>query len=169
LRPSLLDHLGLEAALRWLVNSQAQRVGYRATFSADKLQPPPSSDVAITCYRVAQEALTNVARHASARHVWVDLRVADRYLRLTIRDDGDGFDLPSMQQRAREGGSTGLLSLEERANLGHGQLTIASAPGHGTTLTLTLPYGAALVDADDTPGEIGEPAAPDLSPQAIRE
>ncbi len=77
--------------------------------------------------------LTNVARHASASNVWVDLRVIAGNLRLTIGDDGDGFEVASMQQRAREGGSAGLLDLEERANLGHGDLTIASEPGHGTT------------------------------------
>jgi signal transduction histidine kinase len=143
LRPSLLDHLGLEAALRWLVNSQAKRVGYRATFTAQRLQPPPPQDAAITCYRVAQAALTNVARHASAHNVDVDLRAADGYLRLMIYDDGVGFDLPTMQARARDGGSMGLLSLEERARLVNGRLTIESTPGKGTTLTLNLPYTAA--------------------------
>lgn len=152
LRPSLLDHLGLEAALRWLVNSQANRVGYRATFTTDHVKPPPPQDVAITCYRIAQEALTNVARHASARNVEVELRAADGYLRLMICDDGVGFDLPTMQARARDGGSMGLLSLEERARLVNGHLAIESAPGKGTMLTLSLPY---VCDVSAT----GDPAA----------
>jgi signal transduction histidine kinase len=142
LRPSLLDHLGLEAALRWLVTSQAQRAGYHATFSVDHLRPPPSQDLAITCYRVAQEALTNVARHASACTVTVELRIADGSLRLTVQDDGEGFDLASMQHRARHGGSMGLLGLEERARLVDGDLAIESAPGAGTTVTLRVPYPA---------------------------
>lgn len=143
LRPSLLDHLGLEAALRWLVTSQAQRAGYHSTFRADRLLPPPSQEVAITCYRVAQEALTNVARHASASTVTVDLRVSDDTLRLTVQDDGDGFDPASMQERARHGGSMGLRSLEERAKLVDGHLAIESAPGRGTMVTLSVPYQAA--------------------------
>jgi signal transduction histidine kinase len=140
LRPSLLDHLGLEAALRWLVNSQAQRIGYHAIFTGTDLQPPPSPDTAITCYRVAQEALTNVARHAHARNVWVGVQATRGQLLMTIRDDGDGFDLVAMRQRAMEGGSMGLLSLEERARLGHGRLSIDSVLGSGTIVTLTLPY-----------------------------
>ena len=151
LRPSLLDHLGLEAALRWLVGSQAQRVGYRANLSVEKLQPPPSDDVALICYRVAQEALTNVARHASASNVWVDLRVIAGNLRLTIGDDGDGFDWPPCSSVRAKVEARDCSNLEERANLGHGDLTIASEPGHGTTLTLTVPYaGAASAGGDDT-------------------
>jgi signal transduction histidine kinase len=143
LRPAMLDHLGLEAALRWLVDNQARRAGYRVTLSADELRPPPSPEAAIVCYRVAQEALTNVARHARAQHVWVDLRGAGGFLRLTVRDDGVGFDPVAMRERARRGGSLGLTSLEERAALGGGRLDVVSAPGRGTSLTLTLPLSAA--------------------------
>jgi signal transduction histidine kinase len=136
----MLEHLGLVAALRWLVKTQAQRVGYHASFTADELPDAPSPDVEITCYRVLQEALTNIARHARARHVSVALRVVDRALCLTIRDDGEGFEVAAMRRRASQGGSVGLLSLEERASLANGRLAIVSAPGRGTTLILSLPY-----------------------------
>jgi signal transduction histidine kinase len=155
LRPSLLDHLGLEAALRWLVGSQAQRFGYRATFTSARLLPPPSADVAITCYRVAQEALTNVARHSRAQNVSVDLQVADGSLRLTIRDDGDGFDLAAMRLRANQGGSSGLLNLEERAGLANGHLSVTSVPGDGTTLILSLPYAESDLSNGDEARRVG--------------
>jgi signal transduction histidine kinase len=140
LRPAILEHLGLEAALRWLVKAQAQRLQYQASFTADELPAPPPPVVEITCYRVLQEALTNVARHSRARNVSVDLRVANGLLRLTIRDDGEGFDLATMRQHARHGASIGLQSLDERARLANGRLVIVTAIGQGTTLTLTLPY-----------------------------
>jgi signal transduction histidine kinase len=152
LRPAILEHLGLVAALRWLVKTQSQRVQYEASFTADELPVPSSSVVAITCYRVLQEALTNVARHSRARSVAVSLRVANGLLRLKICDDGEGFDVTAMRQRARHGASIGLLSLNERARLANGRLVITSAVGQGTTLTLTLPY----------PGDV--PAQPDQVP-----
>jgi signal transduction histidine kinase len=143
LRPAILEHLGLEAALRWLVKTQSQRVRYQASFTADELRFPPSPVVKITCYRVLQEALTNVARHSRARSVSVNLRVANGLLRLRIRDDGEGFDLTAMRQCAQQGASIGLLSLDERARLANGRLVIISAVGQGTTLILTLPYPGA--------------------------
>src|SRR5262249_49576433 len=139
LRPAMLDHLGLEAALRWLLDSQSRRVGYEVDFAAAPLHPPPSPEAAIICYRVAQEALTNVARHSRATHVPGDLRGVDGWLRLTVADDGVGFDPARMRAQARQGGSIGVLSLEERAALGGGHLRLDSAPGRGTTLTLLLP------------------------------
>jgi signal transduction histidine kinase len=150
LHPAMLDHLGLEAALRWLLHSQAQRAGYRVTYTAAPL-PAPAPEVALICYRVAQEALTNVARHARATHVRLDLRDAAGWLQLTIADDGAGFDPARMRERARHGGSMGLLSLEERAALGRGHLRLDSAPGRGTTLTLRLPLNGAGPPAEATP------------------
>jgi signal transduction histidine kinase len=159
LRPAILEHLGLEAALRWLLKTQAQRVGYHAAFTAGEMPAGLSPDVEITCYRVVQEALTNIARHSRARNVFVHLQLVDGQVRLTIRDDGGGFDLAGVRQRAREGGSMGLLSLEERARLVDGRLCIVSSPGQGTTLILSLPYaGAALArhDGEPSPAQPGD-------------
>jgi signal transduction histidine kinase len=164
LRPALLDHLGLVAALRSLLHGQAQRVGYQVTFSAGPLLPAPTAEQELICYRVAQEALTNVARHAQASHVTLEVGVHEDQLRLTVRDDGVGFDLEAERRRARAGGSLGLLSLEERAALGGGALAIDSAPGRGTTLVLTLPVSSS------PPGPPargpGPPASPPGPPEA---
>jgi signal transduction histidine kinase len=139
LRPSMLDDLGLVPALRWLSNNQAERVGYRITFTADTLEPRPPPNVETVCYRVAQEALTNIARHAQADNVFIRLQVADAQLRMTIRDDGVGFDVGEMRKRAQAGLSMGVLGMEERAILVCGKLTLESLPGHGTTLELSVP------------------------------
>lgn len=158
LHPAMLDHLGLEAALRWLLHSQSQRAGYEVSYQATPLAPPPSPAAALICYRVAQEALTNVARHARASHVRVDLSASGGWLRLIVADDGAGFDPVAMRARARTGGSMGLLSLEERAALGGGALRLDSAPGRGTTLTLRLPLAAGAAAAAPAPAPAPGPA-----------
>jgi signal transduction histidine kinase len=162
LHPAMLDHLGLEAALRWLLHSQSQRAGYEVSYQATPLAPPPSPAAALICYRVAQEALTNVARHARASHVRVDLSASGGWLRLIVADDGAGFDPVAMRARARTGGSMGLLSLEERAALGGGALRLDTAPGRGTTLTLRLPLAAGAAAAAPAP-----PPAPAPTPTAL--
>lgn len=141
MRPAMLDDLGLESALRWLANSQAERAGYHMTFTCAGLQPRPPREIETTCYRIAQEALTNIARHAHAHNADMDLRVASAngMLHLTVRDDGVGFDLDTMRKHAVEGMSMGLLGMEERARSVGGTLRIESAPGRGTRLLLTLP------------------------------
>ena len=140
LRPAMLDDLGLVPALRWLSTTQAERAGYRLSFTAHRLEVRPSREIETICFRVAQEALTNIARHAQARNVTLDLQEPDGQLRLTVHDDGVGFDPDAVRQRAATGRSMGLLGMQERAKLGGGQLAIESAPGQGATLTLSLPY-----------------------------
>ncbi len=92
LRPSALDDLGLVAALRWYTNRLGERAGIGVTFCADKLERRPPSNVETASFRVAQEALTNVVRHAKARSAVVELRRKGEHLELTVRDDGTGFD-----------------------------------------------------------------------------
>jgi signal transduction histidine kinase len=139
LRPAMLDDLGLEPALRSLLNAQAKRAGYQVVFHAQGLQPRPSRSVETICYRIAQEALTNVARHAQAKQVQLDVAVSDGRLKMTLRDDGIGFDVNAKQASAAAGKSMGLLSMTERARLGDGHLEMISAPGEGTTVRLDLP------------------------------
>jgi signal transduction histidine kinase len=132
LRPSLLDDLGLVPALRSLVDRQAQRAGFSASVDADPTQRQIPPQVETACYRIVQEALTNVIRHAQAQNVIVKLRVDHDELDLLIRDDGAGFDARTALQHAARGGNLGLLGMEERATLAGGRLTIKSDPGQGT-------------------------------------
>lgn len=139
LRPAMLDDLGLETALQSLLSSHSKRAGYDAMFRTDGLQERLAPELEVLCYRVAQEALTNVARHAQAKHVWLDVILRDGRLRMTVRDDGIGFDPEAMRARAVQGNSMGLLNMAERARLGAGDFHIASVVGKGTTLTLDVP------------------------------
>jgi two-component system sensor histidine kinase UhpB len=143
LRPTMLDMFGLEAALRWLAERHERRTGSEVQVEAILSGPSPSPDVAIACFRVAQEALTNVVRHARARHVWVELRQGERNLDLVIRDDGVGFAVTPAQEQAARRGSLGLLGMKERIqNLG-GFLDLQSEPGRGTCVRASVPLGEA--------------------------
>jgi signal transduction histidine kinase len=139
LRPAMLDDLGLEPALQSLLSSYSKRAGYDAMLRTDGLQGRLAPELEVLCYRVAQEALTNVSRHAQAKHVWLDVIVRDGRLRMTVSDDGIGFDPEAMRARAVLGKSMGLLNMAERARLGVGDLHMASVAGKGTTLTLDVP------------------------------
>jgi len=143
LRPPLLDELGLEASLRWYVEREAKRAGLAFHLALDRLAERPPNAVETTCFRVAQEALTNVIRHAQARTVDVELSQSDGVLQLTVRDDGRGFDVVAARQRATQGGSQGLLSMQERVALASGTLDIDSAPGRGTVICAHLPLTGA--------------------------
>ena len=139
LRPSMLDDLGLAAALRWHLDQQAQRTGFVGQFVADTLQGELNPDIKVTCFRIAQEALTNVVRHAQAQHVMVEIDQLDHELKLSIRDDGVGFDVDKAWKTAVQGASLGVLGMQERAQLAGGQLVIDSAPGRGTDVHASLP------------------------------
>jgi PAS domain S-box-containing protein len=139
LRPPQLDELGLASSLRWYFEREAARAGLCVELSLEALPTTPAIAVATTCFRVAQEALTNVIRHAQARSVWVDLRVVDGQLELMVRDDGVGFDVSRARSRAAQGASLGLLGMQERMELVRGELEIDSAPGRGTRIRARMP------------------------------
>src|SRR5262249_4016348 len=132
LRPALLDDLGLPAALRWYLDRLAQRAGLTPeliTDLADERLPP---ELETACFRVAQEALTNMARHAKAHRVRIVLRRQEQELRLIVADDGAGFDVAEARSRASRGQSLGLLGMQERALLTGGEVEVVSSPGRGT-------------------------------------
>ncbi len=139
LRPAVLDDFGLEEALRWYAQSQAKRAGLVMHLKFAPLMMDLSNNLRNACFRIAQEALTNVVRHAIARQVWIDLRQDDLQLRLLIRDDGKGFDAIAAQQRVSRSSSLGLLSMRERAELLGGKVNILSEPGRGTTVDVRFP------------------------------
>jgi two-component system, NarL family, sensor histidine kinase UhpB len=139
LRPPLLDEFGLEASLRWYVEREAKRAGLAFTLTLGPLEQRPPAAAETTCFRVAQEALTNVIRHAQAHGVDVEIGQTQGTLQLIVRDDGQGFDVAAARRRAAQGGSQGLLSMQERVALAGGELEIDSAPGRGTTVRARLP------------------------------
>ena len=138
LRPLQLDDLGLVSALRSHLDRQARVGGLIPHFDADQAgEAPPEIETA--CFRVAQEAITNVLRHARARNLWLRLFTADGRLALSLRDDGVGFDPEAARRRAAAGSSLGLVSMEERIAFAGGSLELRSAPGQGTVLLATFP------------------------------
>jgi|GEM_PF-1419811 signal transduction histidine kinase len=142
LRPSLLDDLGLVVALRWYVNRQTQRTGIIGEFVAKPLQTKLLPNLETTCFRIVQEALTNVARHADAQKVTVELWQEETQLHLVIKDDGIGFDVCAARERATRGESLGLLGMEERVLLVGGQIHIKSMHHHGTEIHACFPVAS---------------------------
>ena len=132
LRPTALDDHGLVPALASQVGDFGERTGIRSSFRRHGPIPPLSDEEQLVIYRVTQESLSNVAQHASASHVDVELSFVGRTV-LRVRDDGGGF-LPTMNGRAR----LGLSGMRERALLVGGTLTVFSEPGDGTTIELTM-------------------------------
>jgi signal transduction histidine kinase len=139
LRPSMLDDLGLEPALRWYTQRQAALTGLKAEFRADIPSERLDPLVETECFRVAQEALTNVVRHAHARGVTVHLSKRNGHLHLMVRDDGVGFDVNGQREKAVRGASLGLLSMDERASLAGGGLELRSIAGQGTEVHAWFP------------------------------
>lgn len=139
LRPSMLDDLGLESALVWLTNRQAELAGLKGEVHADALEQRLDPVIETECFRIAQEAMTNVVRHARAKSVKVELRKEDGLIHLRVRDDGVGFDVAAVREKAVRGASLGLLSMEERAELAGGGLELNSTPTHGTQVHAWFP------------------------------
>ena len=147
LRPSVLDDLGLSAALEWYTQRMAHSTDLDIQLALPENAPRWSPTIEITCFRIVQEALTNIIRHAHAQHVWISVRHTPSQVYLNVRDDGVGFDPTAARLRAaRSGSSVGLLSMAERVALSGGQLKIESAPGQGTMIQVQ--FNAAMLETN---------------------
>ncbi|HKV25418.1 MAG TPA: PAS domain S-box protein [Candidatus Acidoferrum sp.] len=135
LRPRTLDDLGLPSALEWQAQDFERRTGIRCSLSLPAQTLPLDSEQSTGIFRIFQESLTNVARHAHATSVEARLETRGGQASLQIRDNGRGFDV----ENAQEGGSLGLVGMQERAYLLNGELKIESDPRTGTILTLRIP------------------------------
>lgn len=135
LRPAVLDYAGLVAALESSVEQFARRTGVAAHFDHSGFSGRCSKEVESMLFRIAQEALMNCAKHAQARHVQVTLAGSAEQLRLSVEDDGVGFD-PQLLGQSAGGVGQGLLNMHERAAFAGAVLTLKSAPGCGTRVTI---------------------------------
>jgi len=140
LRPAVLDDLGLIPALHSYLKGFARETGLRVSLTAFAKVEALDSSRRTVLYRVAQEALTNVARHAEASRVSVSIEKHRNDVRMQIKDDGKSFDVERALQ-VRRSKRLGLLGMRERVEMVGGQLTIESAPGHGTTIEAQIPFG----------------------------
>jgi len=144
LRPPVLDTLGLKAATQTYCSEFSRRSHLPVTFEADENLPVLPDIFNVTLYRVLQEALTNIIKHAQASHVWVDLTIEDRIITLTVQDNGHGFAVENMQSNG-----IGLTGLRERTILAGGNFNISSSPVRGTIVMaqFTLPEAPTTPEA----------------------
>jgi two-component system, NarL family, sensor histidine kinase UhpB len=139
LRPHQLDELGLEICLEGLVRRLGQSSGLTVTTAVTRQEHPVPPEVAINLYRITQESLSNVLKHAGANRVALSLAMTEGCLQLSIEDDGKGFDPAPFLKGTRPEEGFGLKVMSERAHLLGGTLLVDSRPSHGTRLTVTLP------------------------------
>ncbi len=135
LRPGVLDDLGLPAAIRWLADEFKRRTEITCTVQVTGGDPPLDSGQATAVFRILQEALTNVARHAQARHVEIRLHSLPTAFELVVTDDGRGITAEELEAT----GTLGILGMRERALTWHGRVTVHGASGHGTTVRVFMP------------------------------
>lgn len=148
LRPSQLDDLGLVAALQWYVQEFEKRYAIRTDFVVEgtRSRLPPECETVL--FRITQEALTNIARHASASHATIKLGIYPAQVYLTIEDNGRGFDLEKTLRSDKRAG-WGLLGIQERVLLLGGRHEINSKPGCGTHIRVTVPLKTEAEDGED--------------------
>lgn len=158
LRPPILDDLGLTTALRWYVDRYTKRTGLSVDVLIDLSDENErfSRELETACFRIAQEALTNVVRHAKATHVVVRLTRDSDALLLTVKDNGVGFDVERLRSRAPRVATLGLISMQERAHAAGGTIELDSSPASGTEIRFSLPLDAE--SPAHTPGKQPDPS-----------
>ena len=135
LRPTLLDNLGLPAALDWQVHEICDRAGLECTLVMPPEDTSIEPQVAIALYRIVQEALTNIVKYAKAKHVGVDLGVGADGITLLIDDDGIGIPADCQNNRL----SHGIVGMRQRVRALHGEFSIGRRPEGGTVIEVTIP------------------------------
>jgi signal transduction histidine kinase len=140
LRPSHLDDLGLSAALRWYASrtSELSTISVRVDIHGEEHNLDDA--LKITIFRIIQEALNNIIKHAEATNVNIHLVFGEKNVRINVWDNGTGFDLDEVKQRRNVRPSLGLAGMEERAALLNGTVSVQSRPGYGTEVEAVIPY-----------------------------
>lgn len=139
LRPPVLEDFGLLAALRWYAHQLADRVNFTLTIEGEEPKTRLTGSIELAFFRITQEALTNVIKHAQASQVLIQFEVDDEFAGLIISDDGVGFDLTGWVNRPERRQSWGLLTMIERAEALRGYCHIESQPGQGTRIIVDIP------------------------------
>ena len=138
LRPAVLDDLGLGEAIEWYASRQAGRAGYSVVVDESLGETRLPGPVETAAFRIVQQALTNIARHAQAKNVQIEMRRDPRSVEIVVVDDGIGFDVGEARMRANAGESLGLVHMIELAYMAGGILIITSATGSGTTVRVSF-------------------------------
>jgi len=147
LRPQILDDLGLEPALRWLARTFGATHGIEVRLDIEPPPPALDSDRSTLVFRVVQEALTNVARHAAAKHVDISLRHASGQVRLRIEDDGSGCDAAVALRTGSDGRGSGIGGMRDRVLLFNGDFAVHSQPGAGFRIDVAFAPASTATEA----------------------
>jgi signal transduction histidine kinase len=150
LRPGVLDQLGLVAALGWVADHTLRPLGLEVSIEAETLRRRLPPEIEIILFRIAQEAMSNVARHSAAHHLHICLAQHQGEASMTLSDDGRGFDVVTVTAVPDPVRGLGLAGMQERASLAGGEVNVSSARGKGTTVQVTVPI----------PGEVEEDPLP---------
>ncbi len=141
LSPAILEDLGLQSALKYLLNGVSKHYSVSHSFEVEDLDQLFTADAQIIIYRIFQECLTNISKHAGASEVSVAIRKKDGLVSIALEDNGTGFDPAQVSARRIAGRGLGLAALNERARMLGGTLEIRSQPGAGTKVTCVIPIG----------------------------
>ncbi len=151
LRPAVLDNLGLRAALGNYLTQWSERTGIVVDFHSCNLDKHLlSPDIETTVYRITQEALTNILKHAQAKHVSVAVECQQNIVQVMVEDDGKGFETERLSCKATTEGRLGVVGMQERAAMVKGTLDIESTPGAGTAVFVRIPLPLAAVSGGNT-------------------
>ena len=151
LRPAILDDLGLASAIRWYARSNLEELGVRADVDVPEAPLDLSPAVTTTLFRVAQEGINNIVRHAGASSAWVTLAPGTGWIVLRVEDDGRGFDLVQSAEQGVNLQQLGLLGMQERVALLGGEMQVNSTPGKGTRLEVRIPVSGKMeADGQDS-------------------
>ncbi|MBA7707152.1 Signal transduction histidine-protein kinase/phosphatase DegS [subsurface metagenome] len=139
LRPRILDDLGLLPALEWMAEDLVRNYGIDTRVEVEGAERSLPEEVQLLLFRIAQEALSNIRRHAEASRAWIAMEFGDDKTILIVRDNGKGFELPERIGDLASSGKLGLAGMQERAQLIGGTITLQSELGKGTTIAVKVP------------------------------
>lgn len=148
LRPSHLDDLGLSAALRWYSSKIQEHSSLNIRVDIHGEECDLDESMKITIFRIVQESLNNIIKHARATHVNIHLHFQEKKVRINVFDNGIGFDRDQVRERRNNRPCLGLAGMEERAALLGGTVTVQSRPGYGTEVEVSIPYHHRLSNSD---------------------
>ncbi len=155
LRPTMLDDLGLIPTLRWYIQNFSNRLNIYSNFEAMGFEEKLPPEIETAFYRIIQEALNNIAKHAQADRVEISLVRRDSKILASIQDNGKGFDLEKVLHPGSPERGFGLIGIQERVSLLGGQINIQSGPGSGTLIHIEAPYKIVKDDDEKDTGSIG--------------
>ncbi len=140
LRPSLLDDLGLSPSLKWYIEKGKNRSNLNIEYIFDFDQEKINKDLAIVIFRIIQESIINIIKHAQAKNVFLEVKEEEKNIIINIKDDGIGFDAENIWEKVKEGRALGILGIKERVELFNGKMELKSKRGEGTEIRVVLPF-----------------------------